>query len=113
MAHSERTIVCICGSTRNSDEFIEANLQETMKGKLVLTVGVFAHSGEKVHGRKIELSDKEKHELDALHRDKIDMADEVLILNVGELSDSTQSELRYAKERGKLIRWFNPESAHE
>jgi hypothetical protein len=41
------------------------------------------------------------------------MADEVLFLNVGELSESTTSELRYAKQRGKLIRWLNPEAAHE
>jgi len=33
------TIVCLCGSTRFWQTFQEANLQETLAGKIVLSIG--------------------------------------------------------------------------
>ena len=103
-----RKIVCICGSTKQADEFIEANRKETMQGNIVLTVGVFAGSGQKVHGRDIELSEHEKLELDALHKDKIRLADEVLFIKKpdGSFGSSTDSEHEFAKELKKPIRYF-------
>ncbi len=39
MSKQVPTIVCLCGSTRFSEAFREANLRETLAGKIVLTVG--------------------------------------------------------------------------
>lgn len=45
--------------------------------------------------------------LDALHRHKIDLADEVLILNVGGyIGSATEGELAYAKAQGKRVRFL-------
>ncbi len=33
------TIVCLCGSTRFSEAFQQANLMETLDGNIVLTIG--------------------------------------------------------------------------
>jgi len=48
-----------------------------------------------------------KAKLDELHLRKIDLADEVLILNVdGYIGESTRNELNYAKSKGKKIRFL-------
>ena len=50
-----------------------------------------------------------KSKLDELHKRKIDLADEILVLNIGGyVGDSTESEIQYAKAHGKAIRWFEP-----
>ena len=102
-------IVCLCGSTRFGDAFREANLRETLAGKIVLSIGCNLRTDKEVFGH---LSEDElariKTQLDELHLRKIDLADEVLILNVGGyIGESTQRELDYAKSRGKTIRFRN------
>ncbi len=100
-------IVCLCGSTRFKDAFDEANYQETMAGKIVLSVGFYMHATDNQHGGHIGATPEQKIALDELHKRKIDLADEVLILNVGGyIGESTQSELDYATESGKIIRYL-------
>lgn len=70
----KRIIVCLCGSTRFRQAYIDANRQETLAGKIVLSVGGFSHSGD-------TFTEEQKATLDQLHLDKIEMADEVLFLN--------------------------------
>lgn len=104
------TIVCLCGSTRFHEAFQEANREETMAGRIVLTVGFFAHSADNDKG----LTDEQKTKLDELHKRKIDLADEVLVLNVDKyVGDSTRSEIAYAREHGKVIRYLVPLTAEE
>ncbi len=38
-------IVCLCGSTRFREAFEEAQLQESLAGKIVLTVAGYPHHG--------------------------------------------------------------------
>ena len=100
--HPRPTIVCLCGSTRFMQEFYDANMRETLDGKIVLTVGMSSKGDCKP-------TDEQKVALDELHKRKIDLADEVLILNVGGyIGDSTRSELEYAQKHGKRIRFLNP-----
>lgn len=100
-------IVCLCGSTRFKDAFDEANYQETMKGNIVLSVGFFMHATGNKHGESIGATPEQKITLDELHKRKIDLADEVLILNVnGYIGDSTRSELEYAQKHNKRIRFL-------
>ncbi len=95
-------IVCLCGSTKFSDAFKQANLQETLAGKIVLSIGCDFKSND-AKG----LSKDVKKQLDKLHLRKIDIADEVLILNVDNyIGESTKKELAYAKKNGKVIRYW-------
>jgi hypothetical protein len=97
------TIVCLCGSTKFKQQFIEANFRETMAGKIVLSVGFFSHADEIIYTP----TDEEKNMVDELHKRKIDLADEVLILNVnGYIGESTKNEIEYAKQLGKCIRFL-------
>ncbi len=94
-------IVCLCGSTRFKEAFIAANRSETLAGRIVLSVGLFGHE------EGMDMSGSVKAQLDELHKRKIDLADEILVLNVaGYIGESTQSEIKYAREKGKLVRWL-------
>lgn len=95
-------IVCLCGSTRFSEAFRTANLKETLDGKIVLSIGCDFRSDD-----ALGLTKEDKLRLDELHLRKIDIAHEVLILNVdGYIGESTQNELEYAKKQGKVVRFL-------
>ena len=100
-------IVCLCGSTRFYDEFQKANYEETMRGYIVLSVGFYPHSQKQAHGEEIGCSDGQKAMLDELHKRKIDLCDEVYVLNVDEyVGSSTKSEIEYARKIDKPIRYL-------
>jgi hypothetical protein len=106
------TIVCLCGSTRFYDEFQQANYDFTMQGQIVLSVGFYPHAkSEHGHGEGVGHDSVEKVALDELHKRKIDLADEVYVLNVGGyIGDSTRSEIEYAESIGKPVRFLEPAS---
>jgi hypothetical protein len=102
------TIVCLCGSTKFQQAFEEAQLRETLAGRIVLTVGGFAHSDSRVHALVYDAVGV-KEMLDHLHKRKIDLADEIFVCNVnGYVGKSTKSEIAYAQAHGKTIRWLEP-----
>jgi len=96
-------IVVLCGSTSFIRDFDRKMLEFTLQGKIVLSVGTHYHSD---HGSKWE--DK-KPMLDDLHKHKIDLADEVYVINKdGYIGESTMSEVEYALEIGKLVTLMEP-----
>lgn len=100
-------IVCLCGSTRFYEQFQKSNYEETMAGRIVLSVGFFLHSSEESHGEAVACTEAQKIQLDDLHKRKIDLADEVLVLNVGGyVGESTRSEIEYARRLGMPIRYL-------
>jgi hypothetical protein len=105
-------VVCLCGSTRFKDAFDEANYQETMAGHIVLSVGFFMHASGNRHGDDVGCTPEQKIALDELHKRKIDLADEVLVLNVGGyVGESTRSEIEYAIGNGKPVKYLENENA--
>jgi HNH endonuclease len=95
-------IVCLCGSTRFIQAFQEANLRETLVGNIVLSIGCDTKSDQ-----DLGLGPVDKAALDLLHLFKIDLADEILVLNVGGyIGLSTQREISYATRLNKSIRWL-------
>ena len=108
-------VVCLCGSTRFWREFQRASLRETMAGRIVLSIGAATGTDDEHFGNlPKEEYDRVKTMLDELHKRKIDLADEVLILNVnGYIGQSTRSELEYAQALGKPVRYLEPNAAGE
>jgi hypothetical protein len=104
-------VVCLCGSTRFHDEFRRANLRLTLAGEIVLSIGCDTKSDADL-AATAELGDSPaavKARLDELHKRKIDLADYVLVLNVGGyVGESTRSEIAYATARGKPVRYLQP-----
>jgi hypothetical protein len=95
------------------DAFFEVGWQETLAGKIVLSVGVCKHTEcmeDGGHGAEF-LGPEVVAALDELHFRKIDLADEVMILNVdGYIGESTRNELEYARSIGKRIRFLEEPS---
>jgi hypothetical protein len=104
-------VVCLCGSTRFWREFQRAGLAETLAGKIVLSIGAASGTDDEHFGNLTAAEyDRVKADLDELHFRKIDMADEILVLNVGGyIGDSTRREVIYAVSNNKPVRWLEPE----
>lgn len=102
------TIVCLCGSTRFWRTFQEASLRETLAGKIVLSIGAASGTDDDHFGNlPREEYDRVKAMLDELHMRKIELADEVLILNVENyIGESTARELAYARSLDKVVRFW-------
>ena len=95
-------VITLCGSTRFKDAFLEAQKRLTLDGNIVISVGLFGHSGDEE-----VWTEGTKEMLDDMHKRKIDMADEIYVINVGGyIGESTWSEIAYAKAIGKKIRYL-------
>ncbi|MEU2482550.1 hypothetical protein FKO01_61485 [Mesorhizobium sp. B2-3-3] len=100
-------IVVICGSTRFMAEMVEAEVRETEAGLIVVRPGCDLKSPNPLWSDPVE-AQALKIRLDALHKSKIVLADEVLV--VGDyIGDSTLKEIVYARSLGKPVRFTHPE----
>lgn len=105
-------VITLCGSTRFKDAFMEAQKRLTLEGNIVISVGLFGHAGDNEvwEGMDEDTLTQTKIMLDDMHKRKIDMADEIFVINVnGYVGDSTKSEIAYAKEHGKVVRYLEEE----
>ena len=101
---NEFKVITLCGSTRFKDQFLEVQKRLTLEGNVVISVGLFGHSGdEEVWKPGI------KDMLDRMHLSKIDMADEIFVINVdGYIGESTKREIAYAIAHGKAVKYLEP-----
>ncbi len=99
-------VITLCGSTKFKDAFMEAQKRPTLEGNIVISVGMFGHSGDDevwTEGTKAMLDD--------MHKRKIDMADEIYVINVGGyIGESTKSEIEYARKNGKGVQFLENNS---
>lgn len=101
-------VVCLCGSTRFADVFARENLRLTLEGVIVLSIG--ANVSDASLG--IAQDSETKARLDDLHLRKIDMADEVFVVNVGGyIGESTRREIAYAASHRKPVRYLEGHDA--
>ena len=104
-------VITLCGSTRFKDEFMETQKRLTLEENIVISVGLFGHSGDDEVWENMDEGTltKTKEMLDDMHKRKIDMADEIFVINVGGyIGSSTRSEIEYAKAAGKSVRYLEP-----
>lgn len=105
-------VITLCGSTRFKGAFMEAQRRLTLEGNIIISVGLFGHSGDCEVWENMDEGTltATKEMLDDMHKRKIDMADEIYVINVGGyIGESTRSEIEYAQAHGKLVRYLeNP-----
>ena len=100
-------VITLCGSTRFKEDFERVNRDLTLAGNVVLSVGGFGHSGDKI-------SESQKIMLDSIHRNKIDMSDAIYVINKdGYIGSSTKSEITYALATGKQVLYMCGTSKEE
>ena len=114
MAENQRVdftakIVTLCGSTKFRSEFHAKARELALDGCVVFGPEVFSHAED------LELSAGQVERLDALHKRKIVLSDEIYVLNIGGyIGYSTHSEILFAKERElPVIYHEEPRAAHE
>ena len=106
-------IITLCGSTRFKDEFLKAQKDLTLKGNIVISVGLFGHSGDSEVWENMDEGTltKTKEMLDDMHKRKIDLSDEIFVINVGGyIGESTKSEIEYAKATGKKVNYLEKDN---
>ena len=95
-------VITLCGSTKFKEAYLKAQKDLTLQGNIVISVGLFGHSGDDevwTEGTKAMLDD--------MHKRKIDMADEIFVINVGGyIGESTKGEIEYAKKNGKTVKYL-------
>ena len=99
-------VITLCGSTRFKDAFMKAQKRLTLEGNIVISVGLFGHSGddEVWEGMSEDTLTKTKEMLDDMHKRKIDMADEIFVINVdGYIGSSTRYNGPRVKTTSKKI----------
>lgn len=105
---AETKIVTLCGSTRFPEAFAAASRKLGLEGVVVLSVSMFGHSGD-LTPEECEDGHPTKTMLDELHKRKIDLSDEILVLNVGGyIGTSTRSEIDYAERWGVPVNYLEP-----
>ena len=107
-------VVTLCGSIRFKDAFAEAQKRLTLDGCIVISVGLFGHSGddEVWDGMDEGALSATKEMLDDMHKRKIDMADEIFVIDVGGyIGESTRDEIEYAIANGKGVDYLSARDA--
>jgi hypothetical protein len=102
-------VVCFCGSTRFADHFMIKRWELEKQGIITFGINILPNNyfaEGNAHGAEQE---GVKDILDELHQRKIDLSDEVFILNVGGyIGESTRKELNYALKIGKPVKYLEP-----
>ena len=81
---------------------MEVQKRLTLEGYIVISVGLFGHSGDDEVWKP-----GTKEMLDDMHLRKIDLADEIFVINVGGyIGESTRREIEYAEDTGKNINYL-------
>jgi len=94
-------VVTLCGSTRFKDEFRLLESELTLKGYIVISLGNFTHVDNKI------LDDSILVILTAMHKQKMDMADEIYVVNKDKyIGNATKDEIAYAISIGKKISYM-------
>ena len=100
-------IICLCGSTRFWKHFRDWGLKFTLEGCIVLSIGICSPDSMILANPESEEGKEQKRLLDELHKRKIDLADEIFVLNVnGYIGKSTRGEIDYAIDHNKPVNYL-------
>ncbi len=111
-------IICLCGSSKFVNQHHQVMMDETLKGAIVIPMGLYGHADYPKGAREATGDADEgvevKQLLDRLHFEKIDLADEIFVVDLaGYIGNSTGREIEYAKRNGKRVRYYSKEYEKE
>lgn len=93
-------VITLCGSTKFRKHFERVMARLTLEGNIVISVGLYGHEFG------MDMNSEQKRMLDKMHFQKIDMADEVFVINPGGyIGLSTCDEIHYAMATGKTVKY--------
>ena len=108
-------VITLCGSTRFTNEMLIIQWTLTKQGNVVLSwcalPGKYFQENS-LDMNKSHIGDQEgvKEIVDEVHKRKIDLSDEIFVLNIGGyIGESTTSEIKYAMENNISVKYLEPE----
>ena len=102
-------VITLCGSTKFKEDFMRCQKELTLHGNIVISVGLFGHSGDNEVWENMSEGEltKTKLMLDDMHKRKIDMADEIVVINKnGYIVGSTKSEIEDVIKPNKKVNYM-------
>ncbi|TCT15622.1 hypothetical protein EDC18_103330 [Natranaerovirga pectinivora] len=94
-------VITLCGSTKFKEQFEQTNAYLTLQGNIVISLAFFEQS------EGFEITQDQAELLGNIHFRKIDISDEIFVINVdGYIGSSTRKEIEYAKEKGKAVSYY-------
>lgn len=101
-------VITLCGSTKFKEQFEKANAHLTLQGNIVISLGFFEQSDG------IEITQEQAELFERIHIEKINMCDEIFVIDVnGYIGKSTRKEIDYAKQNGKVIRYYSQSALND
>ena len=100
-------IICICGSSKFIEHIAILGWELEKEGAIVLSLHLLPRYYPNVQTQHQAETEGVKEQMDELHLRKIDICDQVLVVNVGGyIGESTKNEIHYAANIGKPIRYL-------
>ena len=100
IVNNKYNIITLCGSIKFKTDFMKIQEELTLNGNIVFAPNFFNNFKD-----KIDIETKKM--IDEMHKQKIDMSNEIYVINVGGyIGESTKSEIEYAKAKGKKISYL-------
>lgn len=94
-------IITVCGSYKFKKEMVEITEKMALQGNCMIT------PIELTKSNKEDYTENEILIIDKMHKEKIKLADTILVVNVnGYIGNSTNSEIEYAKSLNKEILYY-------
>lgn len=94
--------ITVCGSLRFYQEIVEIALKMELEGNCML-VPIYNPS----RPNKDDFTEAEALMLDKMHKERIKLADAILVVNVnGSIGSSTSKEIEFAKSLNKEIIYY-------
>ena len=88
-------VITLCGSIKFKDDFLKLQKKLTLKGNVVLIPNFFDD---------VTYTSEIKNLLGLIHKKKIEISDEVFIINKnGYIGETTHNEIEYAKSLNKPV----------
>ena len=103
-------VVTLCGSPKFKREFLDAYNNLTVAGYIVISA---THSdiSELCDGADLYTIAQTRKKIKDMYKRKIDMSDELYVINAGGfIGEDTKLQIAYAKEHGKMVRYFESDS---
>lgn len=98
--YKQYPVIAICGPQEARQEYLATEHSLSCHGNIVISTAFFGQIDA-------ELSDIDRKNLDITRRKKIDMADELFVVNVdGLLDDDTRRCIEYAKSLHIIVRYL-------
>ena len=100
-------IICLCGSSRFIESFAVLAWEFEKEGHITLGLHYLPPSYSTKVPDHIAEAEGVSRQMDELHLRKIDLADEVFVINVnGYIGESTAREIKYAEGLGKPVKYL-------